>query len=97
MPLMKLFGRSKHGKPKLLGSRDFKILLRAIKAGDIPAAQKTKDYELVDFNGNVVDGDKLEADALALEKKLRDVVGFDNTHVHPPPVKGKKPPAYGPK
>ena len=86
LPLLKLFARAKHGKPKRLPLRDFKKLLDALKTGNITAAQKTKYFDLVDFNGNVIDGDKLEKDAAALEEKVRRDVGSDNTRVQPPPL-----------
>jgi len=86
LPLMKLFARSKHGKPQRLNLRDFRTLLDALRRGDIKAAEKTKNFELVDFNGNVVNGEKLEKDAEALEARVRRDVGPDNTRVHPPPA-----------
>jgi hypothetical protein len=86
LPLTRLFARSKFGKPTRLSDSRFLALLTACQAGDIAAAEKTKLFELVDFDGNVVDGQKLVKQAAALEDKVRRDVGFDNVRGHPPPV-----------
>jgi hypothetical protein len=46
----------------------------------------TKGYELVDFDGHVVDGVKLAAEAEKLEQRVRTDVGMDNSRVQAPPV-----------
>ena len=86
LPLTRLFARSKHGDPKRLTVAEFQVLADALRRGDIRRAEQTKKFELVDFNGNVVDGAKLEKQAAALEQKVRGDVGRDNTRVHPPPL-----------
>ena len=84
--LFKLFARVNHGKPKVLTAPQLNRLLRLFKAGNIRAAEGKGSFELVDFNGNVVNGEKLRKDAANLEEMVRRKVGLDNTHVDPPPV-----------
>ena len=91
LELMKLFGRSKYSKPKLLPRRDFHVLIRAfkdVKAGDIAdiAEAEKQNFELVNYKGEVVDGVKLEQNAKALEDKVRRDVGMDNIRAHPIPI-----------
>ncbi len=85
LPLTKLFARSKHKNPHRLSFEAFTRLIDALKNEDIKAAQN-EGFELVDFNGNAVNGEKLEKDAQALEDKVRRDVGPDNMRGHPPPV-----------
>ncbi len=86
LALTKLFARAKHGAPAPLPVRNFRRLLKALKAGDIAAAVNTKRFELVDFSGNVVDAARLESNAAALEQTVRRDVGTDN-------IRGQIPPA----
>jgi hypothetical protein len=87
MGLTKLFARVKYGQPEQQSIRAYNALLWALKAGDINAANDARKLvELVDFNGNVVDVDKLENDAKALEDRVRRDVGRDNVRFHPPPL-----------
>ena len=64
----------------------FARLFRLLTAADSVGAEKTGDFEIVDFNGKVVNAEKLEADAARLEDAIRKKVGVDNIHIDPPPV-----------
>ena len=86
LALMKLFARVKHGRAGRILDKDFKTLLDALKRGDIIRALKTGNFELVDFKGGVIDVEKLEKKAAALEDKVRRDVGIDNTRVQVPPA-----------
>ena len=86
LALMKLFARVKHGRPKRIADKDARTLLDAFRRGDIGGALRTKNFELVDFNGSVIDVDALEKKAAALEDKVRRDVGFDNVRVQVPPA-----------
>lgn len=87
MPLTKLFARVKYRRAEQMPNRTYYVLLRALKAGDIKAANEDQKWvELVDFNGNVVDEDKLKNDAEALENRVKRDVGSDNVRFHPPPI-----------
>ena len=86
LALMKLFARVKHGRAGRILDKDFKTLLDALKRGDIIRALKTGNFELVDFKGDVIDVEKLEKKAAALEDKVRRDVGIDNTRVQVPPA-----------
>jgi hypothetical protein len=59
------------------------ILYRTLKLGNITVAEDKDAFELIDFNGNIVDRLKLEKDAKALEDKVRWDVRSDNRRVHP--------------
>ncbi|MHB8821441.1 MAG: hypothetical protein ACYDAI_12325 [Trichloromonadaceae bacterium] len=52
----------------------------------LAAAKITKKIDVVGFNGNVVDDEKLVKDSAALEDRVRRDVGIDNVRQHPPPV-----------
>jgi hypothetical protein len=84
--LDKLFARVVHGKATSLTPERFSRLFTLLRAGDLRGAEKTGDFELVDFDGHVVNGEALEKDAARLEEAVRKKVGSDNTHVDPPPV-----------
>ncbi len=84
--LKKVFGRTKFGDASPLAPKSFSKLIRHLANEDLERAQNTKHHDLVDFDGNVVDSVTLEADAAALEKRVEDDVGTDNTRQQPPPV-----------
>lgn len=84
--IMKLFARLKHGDGKRLPTKDFRRLLKFLEAGNIKDAEDTGKFQLVDFNGKVVDRKKLEKNATSLEDRVRRDVGLDNTRQQPPPA-----------
>lgn len=84
--LMKLFARVKHGKPGRMLDKDFKSLLDALRRGDIGGALNTSNFELVDFEGKVINVGALTKKALDLECKVRRDVGLDNRRVQLPPA-----------
>jgi hypothetical protein len=85
--LMKLFARVKYGHPEQQSIRAYNALLQALKNGDISSANVSqKLVELVDFNGNVINDDKLIKDAKALQDRVCQEVGRDNKRFHPPPL-----------
>ena len=86
LPLVKLFARSKHGHPNLLPPHDFRLLLRALRTENIAAAEESGYFDLVDFNGDIVEGEKLKNNAKSLEDKVRQDVGKDNIRTHPYPI-----------
>ena len=85
--LTKLFARVNYGNPKVLSARDFGRFIRYLQMENVPLASKMLPTEFVDFDGNAIDEKALEKKAEALEEKVRKVVGRDNTHIDPPPVR----------
>jgi len=76
----------RHGKSSPLSRTQFVNVLERLRAGDLPGAEATGEFELVDFAGRVVGARKLEAAAEKLEGTVRRLVGGDNVHIDPPPV-----------
>jgi hypothetical protein len=84
--LLRLFARPAPKGSMALTPQRYARLFRLLKAADIVGAQKTGDFELVDFGGQVVDAEKLVGDVKRLEDTVRKKVGLDNIHFDPPPV-----------
>ena len=86
LPLTRVYAQIKYRRAKRLADQEFARLLRLLREGTPAQAGGSIDVEFVDFDGKVVDGVKLTTDAAALEKKVRDAVGWDNRHVDGPPM-----------
>ena len=88
--LRRVFARFNHGAPKLLSRLELSRLLVALRAESVGFA--VSGVELVDFDGRPVDARTLEDKAKDVEARVRRVVGRDNVHIDPPPI--KKPPKW---
>ena len=89
--LGKLFTRALHGNPRVLPMKRIEPLVAALREGKIPGRDRDL-FDVVDYEGKVVDRDRLRQDAEALEATVRKKVGRDNVHVDTPPVTKIKPP-----
>lgn len=84
--LLRLYARTKFGHAAAFSPTAYARLRQALIDEDLPAALRTGEFELVDFDGNKVDATALLQRATDLEAKVRSAVGFDNIHVDPPPT-----------
>ena len=86
--LLKLWARLKHGRPRPLDAARLALLLDALAADDPvkATAAARDDFKLVDFQGRVVDVEKLRQAAAALEARVQRDAIRNNVHVDPPPV-----------
>jgi hypothetical protein len=62
-------------------------ILKTLREGRIASVGRTEIPELIDYNGNVVDQQRLRNSAGMLEALVRKKVGRDNIHVDPPPTR----------
>lgn len=84
--LMSMFARALRARAGLLSQAAYEEVRDLLEKGDICGAVKTKNVELVDFGGNVIDADRLCKIVTQLEADVRSKVGMDNYHMDGPPV-----------
>jgi hypothetical protein len=85
LKLLEMYVRAKYGHAKRLPRPVYARMIQALREENVSAAAAAG-VQLVDFTGNIVDGDKLLDRAGELQAALLRDVGSENFHVDPLPV-----------
>jgi hypothetical protein len=91
LKLMKMFVRVQHGKSENLSSQEFAKLRKSLVEEKFGEEIEARDWDYVNFEGNLIDDKKLWDAAENLFDRLNRDVGLDNKHFDMPPLLTKMP------